>query len=386
VAAIRKTGGQASSFETRRSSETRNAEPIQASQAKPKTAGPQPTLFEEVPASSNAKDEGLSAIVQGRPELGPAKNALAMGSAELLERVAPITRAHVVDHHYDTLDLFIAFAAHFRIVKLEHPQCSASEALSTFSYDSKGAAAQSEHGHSFCSGLAADLIDQLRDQGLSSAMLVGCEIPGNPIRFPHAAAVVPFENPNDSNDRGVLLLDPGRNLAMPLVITPDQTASIGTGGFLNEFKLVGDSDYAVSPRIEMNTYKKKGSREPRHPPHRFLLQELKNADETLNRGLIATTAAGKLVARQEDGQVAAAIVIGLGDAPENTTVTFRIGKEREDIPAQDLEAWKSSVSEEFAALFGMTQKGLIDKISAFVESLDVVRMTRDELRNKGVAI
>lgn len=132
-----------------------------------------------------------------------------LGGEEIVRRVQPILKKRIGSTFYNRITLAEQFLDHY----LHHPGNSALEALSTFHMHHD----LTPQGGGSCIALTYDLIDHLSEE--IHAYPVGATLPDHstPL-YSHVAAMIAFQNPEEEDDHGFILLDPSFAYAEPILL------------------------------------------------------------------------------------------------------------------------------------------------------------------------
>jgi len=283
-----------------------------------------------------------------------ASRTMAASGTALHDYVAPQLKDHVVRFNYDSMVFTNAFVDHLNSKRRQDPKATVRDAADSFAPHAGAFCAT--HGGSHCVGLAQDLITSLKTQGVP-AYLVAALLPeelrrkGGPAHG-HAAAMIRFENPDDAADRGFVLMDPGLNMASPIVIRPGQPGVLQTGKEHWTFTLdetggsVNAERHLKSGGVERTT---------------FLTTEWTNVDTALTKHAPLNTNL-KVVSRDEDGQVAAALITDLN----KRTVTLRVGSQRVSVGFDELPKLQEHLSDEAVKLLGIPRQELMARVGSLV--------------------
>ncbi len=292
-------------------------------------------------------------------ELPDESMVTALGETALVNMLRERLIAQTVARNYDRMIYINAFLSFME----RNPGLSMDEALATFDVDSAALVVSAAGGH--CSALSCNL---LRQGGLGEgAYLVASQLPadyqqeGAP-EYCHVAAMIRFRNPEDENDQGLILLEPGFNITEPIVVRPGPGTRLDVGEEVWVFTLSEDGSEIVcqpEPKDSKVKWKERKKKDKRmiYRTDRFL-----NPDLSLTVPLLRVDQRPQILARDEKGNVVAVIAVNY----KKGVVEFRIGKQRFDpVDFADVDregVWLGGAAEALAQLFHMSKAELIARI------------------------
>lgn len=280
--------------------------------------------------------------------------AVAAGGVAVAAFCEPLLKDQIVTKHYDSQIFVNRFLDH------RERQLDKSPVAAFGSFEASAGKEAAEGGASHCVGLAIHLVDDLRKRGVQAfvapALLPPEMVPKGSPPYAHALAMVPFQNPDAPKDRGVVLLDPGLNLATPIVVRATEPTVLELGGQRWEFRL--DEARGEVAVLRSTAKGQEGST--------FLVREWTNPDEALTRSAPATYTKLKRVVRDDDGGVLAASVIDL----DKREITLMAAGQRVRVGFDDLEGLERQCSEAFTGLFGEARTSFIERIRQIVRYED----------------
>ncbi len=293
----------------------------------------------------------------------PNEMVVPMGGKELASRLEGPLKLHVTTYNYDSM--FVAEAVLDQATAVR----ARGLAVQTSARDARPQAAEAlaTHGGSQCVGLANDILSRL-PPGLQGYVVASETPPSmrgpNDPMYGHAAALVAFRSPTDPSDRGFILLDPGLNLAEPIVVRPGTETVYKKGQETFTFRL----DEGAG-KIRMDRQARPG--EPAESGGAFRVDQWRNAEALTASSAVRTTKL-KLCARDEQGGVAAAVVMDL----KKGETTIRVGKERASIPFADAATLERAVTPELAAILQHDRDELLGRLRRIVDGQGVLRQAR----------
>jgi hypothetical protein len=241
------------------------------------------------------------------------------------------------------------------------------EALKQFGIDSHKAMGRSGGGH--CLALSKDLIKETGEGYLCPSILpTAFQQKGAP-EFCHVATLVPFENPEDSDDRGVMLMEPGFNFPNPIIIRDDGKPFTSKSG-KDEWKFWWDEDSQMICG-EPQGVKFKNDKDRREKCVWFQREQFVNPDNAVTLPLLCVDRRPSILARDETGEVFAVLAINM--QPKKDQVEIRIGELRQKpVPFQTAVTTDDWLSEEAAVLLGFTKEKLLEHIRMIIVNKPVL--------------
>jgi hypothetical protein len=314
-----------------------------------------PTVVAAGGAPPVSANPGLSV---GRFEPFRAEDIARMSSADLTKLLTPLLQNHVSTYNYDSLALWNSVAARLRAARAERPDLPLRETLRAVPW--MLASNLAEFSGDVCFGLAEAVISELDAMGIK-AFVVGSTLPGNGATLVHGAAALAFENPDDPEDAGFILLDPGLNISKPLVLKQGKPETLELAGSSWELELNPTSSLCHMTRIVSGS--NDGAERSTFRMEKWLGLDGVSADVALK-----FTQKPKIVARDENGNVIGAVLLN----PGRNRITLRAG----DVAAShslDSDDWKTSITDDFASLLKTTRARLmarIEEVAALATELD----------------
>lgn len=256
-----------------------------------------------------------------------------VGGDALAAALGPALRDHLVAYRYDSQVFAEQLIDEVRAARERDPAARVEDVLVAHLPQALGATRAS--GGSHCVGLAQAIAEELRGRGLP-AVIGATELPGaGGVKYGHAFAFVPFRSPDDAADRGVLVLDPGLNLAEPIVVRHHQPFVLELGAQRWTFTLPRGGRHIEVVRAVGGTDERS----------RWHLAGWQNVDASLTK-VAATADKLKLVARDEAGEIVAATVMDL----RSRELTVRVGDVRARVPFDDRARIREVIGDELAEL------------------------------------
>jgi|GEM_PF-6988065 len=255
-----------------------------------------------------------------------------IGSKELCEILPPILKKHLKNTNGDRLSTAELYVLHHEAIASTNPGIDPLETLASFPVEHP----ISKLKGSYCFGMNDLLLSELPKE------LKAYTVPSVP--FPsviqpfwpaicHVALIVPFQNPEDPEDRGYALLDPHFKVETPIITllsgNPDQKnlRDKGVCTFMyKDGKIVSRSDLST-PETDVSMV--------------YYIQNFENSLKARLRPLLAADRKILLFSRTEEGKVGACLFLLMnkatiryyeGDGPirEIPFADFLSGKERID--------------------------------------------------------
>lgn len=291
---------------------------------------------------------------------------LPMSGKQLQRRLKPILAGHLEGFNYDSLIFINRYLSHFTSRQAKKKGVSAADAY--WSYRPQGESeVRGKNRGSHCFGLAADLAAKLARQKITAVIAPsvqwvtaeGLSHPEKP-RYDHAAALIPFQNPGDPHDRGVVLLDPGLNFATPVVLRPNRSTRVRQRGL------------ELSCTLDEST----GAIHVSHPErfHAFYhLRQWRNPDPRLARLILTKNSRPEIVARDRAGAVVAGLRLDL----RGRRVLVNVEGEKVQVPFEDREGIHKAISAVLARRLGQGVQTLRQRVDQVLDH----EGTLQELRN-----
>ncbi len=294
---------------------------------------------------------------------------LPMSGKQLQRRLKPLLRGNLLGHNYDSLIFINRYLSHFKTKQAENVSTSAVEAYWSYRPEAVSEARGKNHG-SHCFGLATELTGRLARQKISavitpSVQWVPAEGMGDPSkpRYDHAAAMVPFQNPSDPHDRGVAILDPGLNFSSPIIVRPNRPTKTRRGG-LNLTCTLDESSGAINI-----------SHSDRF--HAFYhLREWRNPDPRLTRLILTKNPKPEILARNEKGQVVAALRLDL----RRRQVLINVEGQKTTVSFEDRKGISKAISKSLARHLGQDVHTLLQRVTQVIDHEGTLQQLRDITR------
>lgn len=315
--------------------------------------------FEEI--AFEAGDDRVE-FVAPPPQWGAVEKHMVVnkGSEQLVTELEVLLKKQTANRNYDRLVYINAFV----LFKAQNPQLSDEEALARFELRSAEIVEQCMGGH--CGGLSGSLLRE-SDYG-PGAYLVGSKLPATfqqakAPEYCHVAAMIRFQNPETAEDNGLILLEPGFNITKPIVVKKGVTTTLKMSEeeFWDFTVDEACTEVVCQPRppTGAKAWAAKKSRDSRMT---YRTDVYLNPDESLTKPLLRIDGRPQILARDENGEVAAVIAINYA----KRQIEFRIGKAKADpvkFEAVDAEgAWLKGAEVALSKLMHIPPKELIGRI------------------------
>lgn len=157
--------------------------------------------------------ESLTDFTSGliQPPLFEAGSKVYLSGEKIVKKVRPILQSHLVDTNYDRVGVAMQLIDYY-----QNRMCSLSE-IAQFKYNTKLRKARG----GACVSLTLDIWSKIPTE--LNAYVVAAALPkkyhqfASPL-FCHTAVLIAFENPEEPNDQGYVLLDPSFDFSEPVVL------------------------------------------------------------------------------------------------------------------------------------------------------------------------
>lgn len=314
--------------------------------------------FEEI--AFEAGDDRVE-FVAPPPQWAPVQGHMVVnkGSEQLVAELEVLLKKQTANRNYDRLVYINAFI----LFKGQNPQLSDEEALARFELRSAEIVEQCMGGH--CGGLSGSLLRE-SDYG-PGAYLVGSKLPATfqqakAPEYCHVAAMIRFQNPETAEDNGLILLEPGFNITKPIVVKKRETTSLKMSEEEVWDFTVDDACTEVVCQPRPLAGKPWAAKKTRDSRMTYRTDVFLNPDESLTKPLLRIDGRPQILARDENGEVAAVIAINYA----KRQIEFRIGKAKADpvkFEAVDADgAWLKGAEVPLSKLMHIPPKELIGRI------------------------
>jgi hypothetical protein len=224
-----------------------------------------------------------------------------------------------------------------------------------------------EYGGSHCVGLAQAMVEELKARGVAAYVCAAAMAETGPL-FGHAAVMASFQCDHRAEDRGCILMDPGLNLGVPVVVRPQVPALVLQAG--QRMAMTFDERQQV-----VFAHVQRGNRWKLR--HAFVAAPWLNADEALSAFEHLKTDF-KLVARNRDGNVQSALVVDF----KHRALVLQHSGQKTRAPLDDVALCGVLVSHVVAASFHTTRTRLLDRLAELVTGETLLRRERERFRER----
>lgn len=174
-------------------------------------------MFQNIQAqpSDSLISQKLNQVVQ--PSQFSQGHEIFLSSEEIIKQVTPILRKRLVEANYDRIFPVTQFLEHYQKCKKKDQTITPIEACKSFVFHPL---IPSFRGGP-CVSLTYDLYEHLPEE--IKGFIVAARLPGKyqQFAFPqfsHTAILIKYQNPNDHEDNGYILLDPSFDISEPILL------------------------------------------------------------------------------------------------------------------------------------------------------------------------
>lgn len=286
-----------------------------------------------------------------------------MQGQEIVEQLRPILRQRISKTNYDRVAIATRFLRHY-IRQFKRNNMSPLEALSSFFVKSS----LFNNGNS-CVGLSLDLLQHLpkKIKGYPVAAVLAKHYQqfAGPL-YSHVAALISFQDPNNNEKNGFVLLDPSFHIAEPILLFkngPSIAIDMGEKKGVWTFSLEGNEIFCRAV--------------PKQPSTSWSDEKIKDATMIYRTDRFCNPETGyaihqlpidkslPIVSRKEDGEQKAHINIDLS----KKEVIWKVGNsKKESITFADLLQGKITFNKDLYLLLGFSKKKFLNMIIAIIKN------------------
>jgi hypothetical protein len=344
----------------------------------PSLLGSLPSLSSSSPGSGLRLGKGCSSslcsanAVQDPIFRPPPKTIIPQGSVALCERLSEPMGRQLTRLTYDRVVFLNLFCEHFEALQRVNPDITGLEALRCFDLDPRRVL-RTGGGH--CLALSRDLMEFTRLGYLCGSILPKTfQQPGAP-EYCHVATLIPFQNPEDEADGGILLLEPGFNFPGPIVLRPGRPTVAESGGEKWDFWIEEHRIYGLLHPPPDKIWKEKDRREKILV---FRMDEFVNPDNAVTIPLLAVDKRPSILSRDERGAVTAVLAVNR----EKSTVEMRVGDKKSSVTyaqAMETDDW---ISDELARILNSSKGEMVARVRQLIRHEKMLKDLRDERLSK----
>jgi Domain of unknown function (DUF4157) len=327
----------------------------------------------------SGKKEQLSpdkALLQAlAPVYGPGK--IFVGSAEavlpLLEKQLAI---QTLAKNYDRL----IYINQYLTFLTRHPELTLLEALYLLPLDSSSLAGLFTGGH--CAALSGDLLKTADVRDVPS-YLVASILPETfqqkfAPKYCHAGGIIKFEHPKDKGDRGYIIVEPGFNITVPIVVRPGKPCTLPQGEEQWVFTLSDDEKEIVCQPQPTTGEKWKASKQ-REKRMVYRTDQILNPDEAITKQLLGVDRRPPILARDKDGNVVAKLLVNYQKAWIELATA---GKRIDPVPFDQVDpdgGWLKKACPGIEAILKIPFDELAARVFQAVEGKDILAELADQI-------
>ena len=301
-----------------------------------------------------------------QPPLFSSFPVMQMQGQKIVEQVRPILKQRISESNYDRVAIATRFLRHY-FRKCKQNNISPLEALSSFSVKSS----LFNSGNS-CVGLSLDLLHHLPKniKGYPVAAILAKHYQqfAGPL-YSHAAAVIAFQDPENNEKNGFILLDPSFHIAEPILLFkngPSVVIDMGDKKGFWTFSLEGNEIFCrAAPKEGSTSWSDEKIKDATmiyrtdyfcNPEKGYAIHQLP-IDKSL-----------PIVSRKENGEQKAHINVDL----RKNEIIWKIGNnKKESLTFADLLQGKITFDEELYSLLGFSKKKFLNMIIAIVKNKSI---------------
>lgn len=292
-------------------------------------------------------------------------------SVELVEICTKALVRQTATRNYDRVIFINEFLSFFEFMKSKHDEITPIEALKIFELDSCRLLSVAKGGH--CGALCGNLMQDLGMGYMCASKLPKTYQQKGAPELCHAGQLIPFENPLDKLDCGLILLEPGFNIVQPIVLKEGQKQIIKCSeSEVYSFILVkGEITMLPEPAPTKE-------RDIREKSMTYRVDELLNPDSSITVPLLAVDARPCILSRDERGQLSAKLIVNFA----KSQIEISAGSVRSAVKFEDVNKNDDWISPELALLFHTDKPALLARIRQLVKHEKTLQQLREE-RYKG---
>lgn len=312
-----------------------------------------------------SRGEHLLRKITAKPVLKAMPDPVLLGSQEIVDKVRPTLEQHLVGTNYDRLHLVEQFLDHYHKEKEKNQKLEPLEALATFVPDIN----VEPYKGSSCHGLAINLLDEipkeLHGYHISAVLPKRFQQQGWPV-LSHTAVAIPYQNPVDKSDKGIVLLDPNFDIEVPIVLKEDGCP------FVVDMREKG---YWVFALKEKNIFCWDAKKFSEDPIMTYDLRHYLNPVAVSVKPMIATDERISMVSRDRNGSHLAHLNIIFKNEQVSSSVEY---KKRPLISFVDFFDDHLNFDSTFTNRFRLQEKELNSSIKKIISDVEVLKTLRKQ--------
>lgn len=286
-------------------------------------------------------------------------------SLNIVKAVKPLLSDYLTKVHYNSLEDAAAFVDHLSEKRKEKKTATPQEAFDDFSYKSEDSIIKAKGAQ--CVGQGIHFAKVITSTTKYPAHPCAAKFAGKEY-YGHGAAMIAFANQEDEADQGYILLDPGFNVAEPIVVTEAIPGKVRS--FVYKLDKSGDIKSYRDKTLKVTI-----------PP-----QEILNPDDAITKSALLAYDKFLVVARGDNTSV----ILELDLRGEQLTVRVKNKKKSADI--KDKEAVTKLISNTVAEALGYkpekseledeAQRRLLTTLFKVINARDDINALQDSTLNK----